>query len=74
MKNRINSSGFLTRLGLLTVTFLLGAIVALGQGATAADLSGTYEGVMKKPGAPEQKVSLELKSEDGKITGRATHG
>src|ERR1041384_5998894 len=60
------------RLGLLTLTFLLGSIVALAQGTP--DLTGTYEGTVKMPNGQEGKVSLELKSEGGKITGRATHG
>jgi hypothetical protein len=60
------------RLGLLTLTFLLGSIVAFAQGTP--DLTGTYEGIVKMPNAPEGKVSLELKSEGGKITGRAMHG
>src|SRR5215204_611313 len=64
MKNRIE------RIGLLTLTFLLGSIVAFAQG----DLSGTYEGMVKMPNGPEAKVALELKSEGGKITGRAIHG
>ena len=59
---------------LLTITFLLGSIVAVAQTAPA-NISGTYEGMVKRPGATaEEKVSLELKSEGGKITGRATHG
>ena len=59
---------------LLTLTFLLGSIIAVAQTAPA-DISGTYEGMVKRPGATaEEKVSLELKSEGGKITGRATHG
>lgn len=59
---------------LLTLTFLLGSIVAVAQTAPA-NISGTYEGMVKRPGATaEEKVSLELKSEAGKITGRATHG
>ncbi|HKG60408.1 MAG TPA: hypothetical protein VKB05_11665 [Pyrinomonadaceae bacterium] len=59
---------------LLTLTFLLGSIVAVAQTAPA-NISGTYEGMIKRPGATaEEKVSLELKSEGGKITGRATHG
>ena len=38
-------------------------------------MSGTYEGMVKRPGATaEEKVSLELKSEGAKVTGRATHG
>lgn len=59
---------------LLTLTFLLGSIVAVAQTAPA-NISGTYEGMVKRPGATAQeKVSLELKSDAGKITGRATHG
>ena len=57
-------------LGLLTLTFLFGSIVAFAQN----DVTGTYEGTVKMPGAPEGKVSIELKSEGGKITGQATHG
>jgi len=58
---------------LLTLTFLLGSIVAFAQGTQ--NLSGTYEGMVKRPGATtEEKVSLELKSDAGKISGRATHG
>jgi len=64
----------INRIGLLTITFLLGGIIALAQ-TTPANISGTYEGMVKRPGATaEEKVTLELKSEGGKITGRATHG
>jgi len=63
------------RTALLILTFLLGSIVALAQGTTPTDLSGTYEGMVKRPGADAaEKVSIELKSEGGKITGRAIHG
>lgn len=59
---------------LLTLTFLLGSIIAFGQG-TPANLSGTFEGMIKRPGATaEEKVSIDLKNDGGKITGRATHG
>ena len=59
---------------LLTLTFLLGGIIAIAQTAPA-NISGTYEGMVKRPGATaEEKVSLELKSDGGKITARATHG
>lgn len=58
------------KLSLLTLTFLLGSIVAFAQ-----DLSGRYEGMMKRPGATaEEKVALELKSEAGKVSARAMHG
>ena len=67
MKHKIN------RTGLFILTFLLGSIVAFAQGTP--DVSGTYEGMVKRPGGTtEDKVSLELKSEGGKITGRAIHG
>jgi hypothetical protein len=62
------------RFALLILTFLLGSMVALAQG-TPANLPGTYEGMVKRPGADAaEKVSIELKSEGGKITGRAMHG
>ena len=58
---------------LLTLTFLLGSLVAFGQGTP--NIAGTYEAMIKRPGATaEEKVSLDLKTDSGKITGRATHG
>ena len=65
MKHKIN------QIGLLTLTFLLGSIIAVAQ----TDISGTYEGMVKRPGAAaEEKVTLELKNDGGKISGRAKHG
>jgi hypothetical protein len=66
----MNMKNTLRILGLLTLTFLFGSIVAFAQN----DVTGTYEGIVKMPGAPEGKVSIELKSEGGKITGEAHHG
>jgi hypothetical protein len=58
---------------LLTLAFLLGTIAAIAQ--TPQNLAGTYEGMVKRPGAAtEDKVSLEVKTDGGKISGRATHG
>lgn len=74
MKYITNRSGLLTQLSLLTVIFLLGSIVAFAQGNGSSSLSGTYEGMVKRPGGPEEKLSLELKSEGSKVTGRAKHG
>ncbi len=66
MKYKIN------RIGLLILTFLLGSIVTFAQGTPP---SGTYEGMVKRPGGTtEEKVSLEIKTEGGKLTGRASHG
>ena len=64
-----------TSLITLTLMFLLGSIVAFAQGTTPQNLTGTYEGMVKRPGATaEEKISLELKQDAGKITGRVTHG
>ena len=58
---------------LLTLTFLLGSIAVFAQ--SSQNLAGTYEGMVKRPGGTtEEKVSLEVKSDAGKISGRATHG
>jgi len=54
---------------LLLLTFLLGASVALAQDT----LSGKYEGTVKT-GAAEEKVTLELKNDGGKVTGRLMKG
>jgi len=63
------------RPGLLILTFLFGIITAFAQTTAPQDVSGTYEGMVKRPGATtEDKVTLELKNDGGKITGRATHG
>ena len=56
---------------LLALTFLLGSIVAFAQGP---NVTGTYEGMVKIPNGPEQKLSLELKSDGTKVTGHAKHG
>ena len=59
------------RIALFALTFLLGSIVAFAQDA---NVNGTYEGMVKMPNGAEQKLSLELKSEGSKVTGRAKHG
>ena len=56
--------------GLLALTFVLGASVALAQDT----LSGKYEGTVKTAGAADEKVALELKNDGGKITGRLMKG
>ena len=70
MKYKTN---LLTRATLLTLTFLLGSIMAFAQTAPQT-VSGTYEGIVKTPDAREIKISLELKTEGGKVSGRVTHG
>ena len=59
------------RILLFAITFLLGSIVAFAQGP---NVNGTYEGMVKMPNGQEAKISLELKSEGTKVTGRAKHG
>lgn len=68
MKNKTN---LLTQFTLLTLTFLLGSIVAFAQG-TPQNLSGTYEAIVKAPDGREVKVTLDLKNEGGKVSGRVT--
>src|SRR6187399_730289 len=68
---KVKNTKLRTRLCLLTLTFLFGSLVAFAQ---APDLTGTYEGTVKTPNAPQGKVSITLKSEGGKITGQAQHG
>ena len=65
MKSKTN------RIILLTLTFLLGSIVAFAQGP---NVTGTYEGMVKMPNGAESKLSFELKSEGSKVTGQAKHG
>lgn len=55
---------------LFVLTFVLGASVVLAQDT----LSGKYEGTLKTAGAADEKVSLELKNDGGKISGRLTNG
>jgi hypothetical protein len=55
---------------LFVLTFVLGAAVAMAQDT----LSGKYEGTLKTAGAADEKVSLELKNEGGKVTGRLMKG
>ena len=64
MKNTIK------RLSLAVVTFVLASSAALAQDT----LSGKYEGVIKTAGAADENVSLELKNDGGKISGRLTKG
>ena len=56
--------------GLFVLTLVLGASVALAQDT----LSGKYEGTVKTAGAADEKVSLELKNDGGKLTGRLMKG
>jgi hypothetical protein len=55
------------KIATLLLTFLLGATVAFAQD----NLTGKYEGTAK---TPDERVSLELKSEGGKISGRLQNG
>ena len=55
------------KLTTLLLTFLLGATVALAQD----NASGKYEGTLK---SPDERVSLELKNEGGKISARLQNG
>jgi hypothetical protein len=58
---------------MLTLTLLVGGVVAFAQTITP-NLTGTYEAMVKIPNRAEEKVTLELKTEGAKISGRVTHG
>jgi hypothetical protein len=62
--------------GLLTLAVLVGSVAAFAQGTPAAAdaLTGKYEGTLKSAGAADEKISLELKSAGGKISGRVMRG
>lgn len=64
------SRSFSRTAGLFVLTFVLGASFALAQDT----VSGKYEGTAKTAGAADEKVSLELKNDGGKITGRLMKG
>lgn len=55
---------------LLVLTFVFGTALVLAQDT----LSGKYEGTMKTTGGADEKVSLELKNDGGKISGRLMKG
>jgi hypothetical protein len=78
VKNRIERIGELrNRVGLLTFIFLLGTVSVFAQAdpAPADTLSGKYEGTIKAAaGAAEEKLSLELKNDGGKVSGRVMRG
>lgn len=73
-RNRLvkNKTTLLTHLSLVTLTVLLSSIVAFAQ-AAPQDLSGTYEATVKAD-ERDVKVTLELKTEAGKISARVTTG
>ncbi len=55
---------------LVVLALLLGSSAAFAQDT----LSGKYEGTVKTAGAADEKVSLELKNDGGKISGRLMKG
>ena len=50
---KVKNTKLRSRLGLLTLTFLLGSIVAFAQGTP--NVAGTYEGTVKMPNGQEGK-------------------
>ncbi len=70
MNNTIERISSLRTVAALALTFLLTASAAFAQDT----LSGTYEGMLKDTGGADEKVSLELKNDGGKISGRMKKG
>ena len=57
-------------IAVFALTFLLGMSAGFAQDT----LSGTYEGMLKNTGGADEKVSLELKNNGGKISGHMMVG
>jgi hypothetical protein len=70
MNSTIGKISRLRTVGAVVLTFVFGASVALAQDT----LSGKYEGTLKNTGGADEKVSLELKNDGGKISGRMMKG
>ena len=66
----INTISKFRTVAVFVLTVLLGVSAALAQDT----VSGTYEGALKNTGGADEKVSLELKNDGGKISGRMKKG
>jgi hypothetical protein len=64
------------RVATLTLTLLVGVVTAVAQGTPASTetLSGKYEGPAKAAAVADVQVTLELKNEGGKLSGRLVNG
>jgi major membrane immunogen (membrane-anchored lipoprotein) len=70
VNNTIERISRLRTVAVFALTLLLGVSAAFAQDT----VSGTYEGTLKNTGAADEKVSLELKNDGGKISGRMMKG
>lgn len=70
MNNTIERISRLRAVAVFVLTLVLGASAALAQDT----VSGKYEGTLKNTGGADEKVSLELKNDGGKISGRMMKG
>lgn len=70
MNNTIERINRLRTIGVFVLTLVFGASVAFAQDT----VSGKYEGTLKNTGGADEKVSLELKNDGGKISGRMMKG
>ena len=61
------------RCAVLSLMVLLSSFVAFSQ-TPSNSVDGKYEGVAKVEGSADQKLSLDIKSEGGKISGRLMNG
>lgn len=70
MKNTIERISRTRTVAIFALTLVLGASAAFAQDT----VSGKYEGMLKNTGGADEKVSLELKNDGGKISGRMMKG
>ena len=66
----MNNINRLRTAGVFVLTFVFSASLAFAQDT----VSGKYEGTLKNTGGADEKVSLELKNDGGKISGRMMKG
>lgn len=74
MKNPIERISRLRTVAGFLLMALFTFVLAAGAAFAQDTVSGTYEGTLKTAGAADEKVSLELKNDGGKITGHLMRG
>ncbi|HEY9503547.1 MAG TPA: hypothetical protein VIR01_18055 [Pyrinomonadaceae bacterium] len=73
MRQFRNYSRYLSQAAAASLVILLSSFVAFSQTAPNS-IGGKYEGVAKVEGAADQKLSLDIKNEDGKLSGQLVNG
>ena len=73
MRQFRNYSRYISRFAVASLVIVLSSFGAFSQ-TTPNSVDGKYEGVAKVEGSADQKLSLDIKSEGGKISGQLLNG